>query len=69
MTSLEPSLPCRSHLVGTKCKGFIYIYFLYISVQSEDIHGLTVTPEHVNVDVGAHPTFTCSVKYIPSLQK
>ena len=31
------------------------------SVQSED-YGLTVTPEHVNVDVGAHPTFTCAIK-------
>jgi hypothetical protein len=45
-----------------ECKHFIYIFFLYILVQSEDLYGLTVTPEHVNVDVGAHPTFTCSVK-------
>lgn len=26
------------------------------------MYGVTVTPEHVNVDVGANPTFTCSVK-------
>jgi hypothetical protein len=31
-------------------------------VQSENIYGLTVTPEHVNLDVGAHPTFTCAIK-------
>jgi hypothetical protein len=51
--------PSRSRI---KCKDFICIFFLYILAQSEKIYGLTVTPEHVNVDVGAHPTFTCSIK-------
>ena len=32
------------------------------SVQSENVCGLTVTPEHVNVEVGDNPTFTRFVK-------